>query len=831
MANHLYFNYCIPIRDSSYKLHLMKSSFKFRIASSYILSTMAERYFLRIVLFAGYATFFMCFLTVEVVAQEAPVYDASVPKPTLSNISYGKHERHILDFWKAEANSPTPLVFVVHGGGWKGGEKERLHRFANVQQLLDAGISVVAINYRLMRHIDVEEIIPPVKAPMYDAGRALQFVRSKADEWNIDKERIGAAGGSAGACTSLWLAYHDDLAIPESKDPIARESTRLWSAAVMGPQTTLDPQQMKEWIPNSKYGGHAFGKKNFDQFLAERESIMPWIAEYSPYALTSTDDPPVYLSYNAPPALGQNQKDPTHSANFGVKLQERCNQVGIGCELKYPNAPYVKHASPTDYLITSLKGADRSLITRELQKKPNVLFIAIDDLRPELGCYGKSYIQSPNIDKLAESAAVFTNHFVQVPTCGASRFSMLTGMLPKNTGHLGNNAIAKYVANQPSTDGPETFIHHLKNQGYYTVGIGKISHSADGLLYGYTDKVSDKRELPKSWDELVYNSGKWKTGWNAFFGYANGENRQSMNRQVKPYEMGDVDDAGYPDGLTSELALEKLNELAKRNEPFFLGVGFFKPHLPFNAPKKYWDMYNEDDLPIAPFAGIPQNSSSNSLHGSGELNGYQLGEEKGSLEGLVSDAYARKLRHAYFASISYIDAQVGKLTNELEKLGLADNTIIVIWGDHGWHLGDHMTWGKHTIFERSLNSTFLIKAPGKIKSGSVNKVVSSIDIYPTLMELCEVKMPHQTNGKSLVPLLSDPSQSWEDASFGYFKNGISLRTERYRLTKYFRNQEPAIELYDHEIDPNETKNIAAENPAIVKQLLPIWEKGNTGLYD
>jgi arylsulfatase A-like enzyme len=463
-------------------------------------------------------------------------------------------------------------------------------------------------------------------------------------------------------------------------------------------------------------------------------------------------------------------------------------------------------------------------------KKPNVLFICVDDLRPELGCYGKDYIYSPNIDKLAKTGAVFTKHYVQVPTCGASRYSMLTGMLPKTTGHLSNEACKKFIAQQPEGDSSETFIHQLKKKGYYTVGIGKISHYADGLLYGYNDPVSEERELPLSWNELVFNPAKWKTGWNAFFGYANGENRQSMNRKVKPYEKGEVDDFGYPDGMTAALAVRKLNELSQKDKPFFLGVGFFKPHLPFNAPKKYWDLYNESDIPTAPFAAIPENSNAASLHGSGEFNGYQLGEEKGSLSATVSDDYARKVRHAYFACVSYIDAQVGKLMDELETLGLAENTIIVIWGDHGWHLGDHLVWGKHTVFERSLNSAFLIKAPGKTNGKSIKKVVSSIDIYPTLMELTGVEMPHETDGKSLVPLLLNPEQNWEEASFGYFKNGISLRTERYRLTKYFRNQEPFIELYDHLNDPNETKNIASQNPKIIEQLLPVWQKGDTGLY-
>jgi acetyl esterase/lipase len=283
----------------------------------------------------------------------APSYDASVPKPTLSGIRYGAHERHILDFWKAPSDTPTPLVFVIHGGGWRGGSKERLHKFADTQALLREGISVVAINYRLMAHSEGAE--PPVKAPLRDAARALQFVRSKADEWNIDRARIGAAGGSAGACSSLWLLYHDDLADPESADPVSRESTRLWCVAVKGPQTTLDPKQMKEWTPNSRYGGHAFGKKNFAEFLAARKEILPWIAEYSPYALVTVGDPPSALFYSSAPAIGENQKDPTHTSNFGVKLQERCKELGVQCEVVYPGASSVRYKDPTDYLIATLK--------------------------------------------------------------------------------------------------------------------------------------------------------------------------------------------------------------------------------------------------------------------------------------------------------------------------------------------------------------------------------------------------------------------------------------------------------------------------------------------
>ncbi len=288
-------------------------------------------------------------------ATKAAAENPPVVTPTLANVPYGPHERHVLDFWRAASATPAPLVFVIHGGGWQGGEKERVNKFVNVEGLLAQGISVVAINYRFIKHAEAEGVTPPVKAPLHDAARALQFVRSKAKEWNLDQSRIGAAGGSAGACSSLWLAFHDDLADPQSNDPIARESTRLYCAAVTVAQTTLDPVQMKTWTPNSNYGGHAFGLGSFEQFLAARDRLQPLIAEYSPYHLVTKDDPAVYLFYNASPALGQEVKNPSHTANFGVKLQERCQSLGVACELMYPGAPSAKHATAQDYLIATLK--------------------------------------------------------------------------------------------------------------------------------------------------------------------------------------------------------------------------------------------------------------------------------------------------------------------------------------------------------------------------------------------------------------------------------------------------------------------------------------------
>jgi arylsulfatase A-like enzyme/acetyl esterase/lipase len=285
-------------------------------------------------------------------------------RPTVEDFAYGPHPKQKLHFWKspqATAEQPAPLLFFIHGGGWQGGD-----RFSGLTgllgPLLEAGVSVVSVEYRFIAEAMAEGIEPPVRAPLHDAARALQTVRSKAAEWHIDKARIAASGGSAGACSSLWLAFRDDMADPASDDPVARESTRLLTAAVSGAQTTLDPAQMKAWTPNSRYGGHAFGfmpspeqrDSQFTQFLAARERILPWIEAYSPYTLVSADDPPIYLFYSGPPALGQEQKDPTHSANFGVKLEERLEAVGVPCELVYPDAADVQHPTVLDYLLDVL---------------------------------------------------------------------------------------------------------------------------------------------------------------------------------------------------------------------------------------------------------------------------------------------------------------------------------------------------------------------------------------------------------------------------------------------------------------------------------------------
>jgi acetyl esterase/lipase len=276
---------------------------------------------------------------------------ADEPKKLLA-VAYGSHPRQVLDFYQAKSEKPTPVVFYIHGGGWQAGDKK-----TNPQPFLDKGISVVAINYRYVKHGVEEKVVPPVKAPLLDAARALQFVRSKAEEWKIDKKRIGATGGSAGGCSSLWLAFHGDMADPKNSDPIARESTRLYCAAVNGAQTSLDPKELREWMPNYNYGAHAFGLPNFQSLLDKREKVLKWIKEYSPIALANKDAPPIGLFYGGDKnaKVGDSPKDPTHSPILGIKLEEKLKDLGVDVVLVYPGRPSAMYKNSTDYLIDRLR--------------------------------------------------------------------------------------------------------------------------------------------------------------------------------------------------------------------------------------------------------------------------------------------------------------------------------------------------------------------------------------------------------------------------------------------------------------------------------------------
>ena len=458
-----------------------------------------------------------------------------------------------------------------------------------------------------------------------------------------------------------------------------------------------------------------------------------------------------------------------------------------------------------------LPGGGAAHAADEAAAKPlNVLFISIDDLRPQTGSYGHAYMKTPAIDQLAREGRLFRRHYVQVPTCGASRAALLSGRYPSRPEGYENSAVVAWARDRGATEVslPQLF----RKNGYTTVSIGKITHEPDGRLKG-------EPELPDAWDEVGVPHGKWGDAWGAFFAYADGSTRTPGKSPAT--ESAEVPDEGYPDGLIAQAAIDKLREL--KDKPFFLAVGFFKPHLPFNAPQRYWDLYDPQQIPAPQNTSPPQGIDPKiSLHRSGELTPRYTGL---ATPGTVTQAEAIHLRHAYAACVSYADAQVKKVLDELDVLGLRESTIVALWGDHGWHLGEHGIWGKHTLHEVALHAPLIVRVPQMPSPGAVaHSIVETVDLFPTLAELCGLRTPSDLDGKSFAALLADPSAPGKPAVYGFWARGRAhtIRTARYRLIEWTaqgeRSRVVQVELYDHESDPHETRNIAEQHPQLVQEL-------------
>lgn len=455
------------------------------------------------------------------------------------------------------------------------------------------------------------------------------------------------------------------------------------------------------------------------------------------------------------------------------------------------------------------------------KRRPNVLLIAIDDLRTELGCYGLPYVQSPHLDRLAAQGVLFTNHFVQVPTCGASRYALLTGRSPKNSGVTRSNQAFYRGQSALSTkrlEGAQTMPELFRRSGYYTTCIGKISHTADGRVFEYNGTGNGRDELPHAWDELATSFGAWKRGWGIFFAYANGRSREDGSGIRDLMEFSVEKDEELPDGLLAQQAIQKLSELKQQQQPFFMGLGFFKPHLPFVAPRKDWEAMSQVNIPLTPH---PEKVGSSYWHKSGEFYNYNMEFEKTRP---LAQASRIKTRRGYLACVRYVDRQVGKVLTALDDLGLSENTIVVVWGDHGWFLGDTALWAKHAPFERALNSTLMIRAPGVSKAGlKSSALVESIDLYPTLVDLCQPafqKTQFPLDGRSLKPILSGEKTEVRDASLSYWNAAVSVRTKTHRfIATTKKGRATRVELYDISKTPDPIKNLAAEQPDLVQKLL------------
>jgi len=444
------------------------------------------------------------------------------------------------------------------------------------------------------------------------------------------------------------------------------------------------------------------------------------------------------------------------------------------------------------------------------QRRPNVVFIAVDDLRPEIGCYGAKHMHTPNIDRLAKQGTVFERAYCMVPTCGASRASLLTGIRPARGRFVNFHARADKDA-----PGVTTLNTHFKNNGYHTISNGKIFHYPADNVEGWSEKPWNPKDF--------------------WMGYILRESKRIWERHKKEtpgggalgpaYEAADVEDDAYADGDTANKATADLRRLAKMDDPFLLAVGFFKPHLPFIAPKKYWDLYDRDNIRLPETYHRPKDAPDEAIHNWGELRRYA----EIPAEGPLSDEMARTLIHGYYACVSYTDAQVGKLLDELKRLKLEDNTIVILWGDHGWNLGEHTLWCKHCCFETSMHAPLIVSAPGingGVKAGGLTEF---IDIYPSLCELAGIPTPEHLQGKSFVPLMKTPALEWKPAAIGRYGKGDTIRTDKYRFTEYADAKGKFLSrmLYDHETDPGEDVNISErkDNETVVRELAEMLNEG------
>ena len=451
---------------------------------------------------------------------------------------------------------------------------------------------------------------------------------------------------------------------------------------------------------------------------------------------------------------------------------------------------------------------------------PNVLFIAIDDLRPALGCYGVEDARTPSLDRLAAQGTRFTQHYVQVPTCGASRYALLTGRSPARSRALGNGALhgGRTAIDALQHAGAQTLPEQFRRSGYRTICIGKISHTADGRVFAYNGNGDGRVELPHAWDELRTPFGPWGRGWGVFFAYEGGRHREDGQGNRDLWEFRAEADEDLPDGLMASEAIATLAECAAGERPFFLGLGFFKPHLPFVATRGDWEAMQQVEI-VPPNA--PERLYSSYWHNSGEFYKYAAAHDK--TRPLAPEARVES-RRAYLACVRYVDRQVGRVLDALDELGLADDTIVVVWGDHGWHLGESAIWGKHALFDRALQSALIVRAPGVGRAGAVcDALVETTDLFPTLLELCapsfqETRFP--LDGHSLVPLLTGERSSVREHALSYQGRDVSVRSATHRLIARRGEAGPQrVELYDLRAGPDPTLDLASEEPERVQAML------------
>lgn len=431
-------------------------------------------------------------------------------------------------------------------------------------------------------------------------------------------------------------------------------------------------------------------------------------------------------------------------------------------------------------------------------KQPNVLFLMIDDMRVNYGPYATQSPLTPNIDKLASSGVAFNRAYSNVPVCGASRASMMTGLRGTKNRFLAFSPANKDAPNAVS------MAQHFKNNGYKTISLGKV----------FNNQLDKKDGWNTNWrpDEALKLKGKknQKANLKIRMNYQTEQANKIFdgNKKGPAIENAKVGDLDYFNGKIAERANQELEQFKDSKQPFFLAVGLKKPHLPFNSPKKYWDMYNRDELPVASSNALATHAPKKASHSWGELRSYYGMPKKGPMPADI----AKELVHGYFAATTYSDALVGLIMAKLKALNLDDNTIVVVWGDHGWSLGEHGLWAKHSPFNVANQIPLIIKAPSTLSGAAVEGVVESVDIYPTLIELAKLPHAHKLDGASLVAQLTDKNAKGKAAIFTRWKDGDTIRTQRFHFTEWRNKQGKVADrmLFDHNVDPQELINVAEQ---------------------
>jgi len=454
----------------------------------------------------------------------------------------------------------------------------------------------------------------------------------------------------------------------------------------------------------------------------------------------------------------------------------------------------------------ALLGVARPTLAAE---RPNVLFIAVDDLRPEIGAFGAGGMSTPHLDRLASRGTRFERAYCMVPTCGASRAALMTGVRPAR-----GRFVTYFARADEDASGVVPLHSHFKDHGYTTVSLGKILHVAADSADGWSEPPWRPSAPAYATSEALARTGK---------------DRKGRARGPSWEDGGEVPDNTYADGRLADHASEKLRELAAGETPFFLAVGFYKPHLPFVAPGRYFEPYPPGSVTMPDNYFPPANVPAAAMHASGELRSYTDIPPRG----VLPEAKALELIRAYRAATSYTDAQIGRLLDAFDELGLAESTLVVLWGDHGWNLGEHTLWCKHSCFETSLLAPLLFAGPtgSGIRSGSVSRsLVEFIDVYPTLCELAGLPLPEHLRGVSLMPALRDPEVAVKEEAISRFGAGDSIRTERYRYSLYRDTQgrETGQMLYDHETDPGENVNVV-DDPAHAETVAELRQRLEEGM--